>query len=323
MSNELLVSEPTMAPATYSTGYDMVPVQAIMQQAQQVQELMARGMTDGVHYGKIPGCGDKPTLLQPGAQKLMLMFGLADSYDVEREDLPNGHREYTVTCKLISKGTNLLQGSGVGLCSTMEKKYRYRNVSDFEVTGQPIPDDYKSRKQEYRKQGFGTKKINGRWEWVRYKDATAQENPDIADTYNTVLKMASKRALVAAILNSLAVSDMFTQDVEDFRSQQQSNWVPQQQAQQQPLHQDKLSTLRNLMSEAKNLGIKIQDPDDPMAGLMGWIFSTFGRQVENLTPAEINQCEQYVLDRIADKKQLGNSVGERESDLFATEDIVF
>ena len=31
----------------------------------------------------------------------------------------------------------------------MESKYRYRNVSDFELTGQPIPADAKERKQEY------------------------------------------------------------------------------------------------------------------------------------------------------------------------------
>ena len=49
-------------------------------------------------------------------------------------------------------------------------------------------------------------------------DSTQQENPDIADTYNTVLKMACKRALVAAVLNTLAVSDLFTQDVEDLGS---------------------------------------------------------------------------------------------------------
>jgi hypothetical protein len=40
-------------------------------------------------------------------------------------------------------------------------------------------------------------------------------NPDLADTYNTVLKMADKRALIAAVLNGTAASDVFTQDVED------------------------------------------------------------------------------------------------------------
>lgn len=40
-------------------------------------------------------------------------------------------------------------------------------------------------------------------------------NPDLADVYNTVLKMAVKRAHVAAILFVTCASDVFTQDVED------------------------------------------------------------------------------------------------------------
>lgn len=216
MSSELATT--TAAPLASSTGYEIVPVEQIKRQTEQVKALMASCMEDGMHYGRIPGCGSKPTLLQPGAQKLTLMFGMADTYEIAREDLPSGHREYTVTCRLVSKSTGCVQGSGVGLCSTMEKKYRYRNVSDFEITDDPIPQDAKERKQEYRKQGYGMKKVDGMWCWVKYNDSAQQENPDIADTYNTVLKMSCKRALVAAVLNTFAVSDLFTQDIEDLGS---------------------------------------------------------------------------------------------------------
>jgi len=44
-------------------------------------------------------------------------------------------------------------------------------------------------------------------------DRTA--NLDLPDQYNTVLKMSNKRALVAAVLNVTAASDVFTQDLED------------------------------------------------------------------------------------------------------------
>jgi hypothetical protein len=40
-------------------------------------------------------------------------------------------------------------------------------------------------------------------------------NPDLYDTWNTVLKMSNKRALVAAVLNTTAASDLLTQDLED------------------------------------------------------------------------------------------------------------
>lgn len=43
-------------------------------------------------------------------------------------------------------------------------------------------------------------------------------NPDLPDQYNTVLKMANKRALVAAVLNCTAASDVFTQDLEEDES---------------------------------------------------------------------------------------------------------
>ncbi len=40
-------------------------------------------------------------------------------------------------------------------------------------------------------------------------------NPDVADQANTILKMACKRALVAAVLVATNASELFTQDVED------------------------------------------------------------------------------------------------------------
>lgn len=55
------------------------------------------------------------------------------------------------------------------------------------------------------------KKYRYRWD----KNRQQVENPDIADTYNTVLKMAEKRALVAAVLVATNASAMFTQDLED------------------------------------------------------------------------------------------------------------
>ena len=195
------------------------PAMVVRDQVNKIQELMNGVLQDGQHYGKIPGCGDKPTLLQPGAEKIALMFGWAASYEVSRESLVGGHREYDVTCNLTSRDTGALVGSGIGLCSTMESKYRYRRGDSFELTGDPIPQDAKQKKAEYRRQGLGMKKVDGQWEWVRYLSEGRDENPDIADTYNTVLKMAKKRALVDAVKSTAAASDIFTQDIEDLPQQ--------------------------------------------------------------------------------------------------------
>lgn len=205
MSNEMIAAEEIGSPLSVST---------IKQQIQVIQQVLKEAMVPDTHYGTIPGT-DKPTLLKAGAEKLCLTFRLSPSYDVKERDLGNGHREYEIRCILTHIPSGKIFGEGVGICSTMETKYRYRNVSDFELTGLPIPKDSKEKKAEYRKQGFGMKKVNGVWEWVKYKDSERQENPDIADTYNTVLKMGKKRAHVDAVLTATAASDIFNQDLEE------------------------------------------------------------------------------------------------------------
>ena len=167
------------------------------------------------HYGKIPGCGDKPTLLLPGAQKLLLTFRLAPEFYGEENprDLGKNHREYIIKCRLKHINTGAFWGEGVGSCSTMESKYRYRN--EYIDTGDPIPQDYRDNKAKYKADGFVCRKDNGNWRWYQYKK-TENDNP--ADVYNTVLKMAKKRALVDAVLTATAASDIFTQDLEDLKT---------------------------------------------------------------------------------------------------------
>lgn len=283
MNNAMTKADQQGLAATDSTGYGILTVEQIINQTQQINSLMSQGMTESVHYGRIPGCGSKPTLLQPGAQKLMLMFGLADTYEIACENLPNGHREYTVTCNLVSKATGLLQGSGNGLCSTMESKYRYRK---------------RSGKRE--------------------------ENPDIADTYNTVLKMACKRALVAAVLNSLAASDMFTQDVEDNPSQYQQQGYQQQRQpaptpQQAPPRQpDPLDSLRRLMQEAKQYGLAPADLTDTVERALG-------RKMQDLNQIEISKAQAIILEQIELAKSPAPVSYEPEPDQyqFSDEDIEF
>ncbi len=188
----------------------------VVQMTLHVQQVMQEVMVKDTHYGKIPGCGDKPALLKPGAEKLCVLFRLAAVPNVEIVDLGDGHREYRVRTEIRQIGTDHLWGVGVGSCSTKESKYRWRADDKFEVVDGPIPRDAKDRKAEYRKQGFGMRKVDGDWKWVKFSgDGGRVENPDIADTFNTVLKMAKKRSLVDAVLTATAASDLFTQDIEE------------------------------------------------------------------------------------------------------------
>lgn len=194
----------------------------IIAQVTLIQQVMHAVMKDGEHYGKVPGCGDKPTLLQPGAQKLLLTFRLAPEYAIEQSNMERGHREYRVQCSLKSIGGGNFVGQGVGACSTMEGKFRYR-VAPKKMTDRPVPREYwdvrgkdpKAAQALLGGTGFSTKKDdNGVW-MITEGTSEKVEHDNPADYYNTCLKMASKRALVAATLTATAAADIFTQDLDD------------------------------------------------------------------------------------------------------------
>lgn len=203
-------------------GKEFAPLTAleIKAQVQLIQEVMQAVMQEGQHFGVIPGT-EKPSLLKAGAEKLTTTFRLAPLLHVEARDLENRHREYQVRCTLVHIPTGRVYGEGVGSCSTLEGRYRYR------VAERTCPHCGRATiikgKAEYgggwlcfqRKGGCGAKFTEQDLSIVS-QSAGRIENPDLADTYNTVLKMAKKRALIDATLTTTAASDIFTQDLEDY-----------------------------------------------------------------------------------------------------------
>jgi hypothetical protein len=205
------------------TAYESAPLTAIdiRSQVDLIQGVMKEVMVNGEHYGVIPGCGDKPTLLKPGAEKLNLTFRMSPDPQTEVVDLGHGHREYRVKTILIAIRTGRVLGAGVGSASTMETKWRYRNAEP-EITERYVPKEYwNMRKENPGKaleliggKGFTTKKVDGNWYIAKMKGEKVEyDNP--ADYYNTCWKMAKKRSLVDAVLTVTAASDIFTQDVEE------------------------------------------------------------------------------------------------------------
>lgn len=184
-----------------------LPVEQVVAQVRRVQDVMKAVMRDGEHYGTIPGC-EKPSLLKPGAEKLGFTFRLDPDFEITQRDYSGGHREYEVICRLFAISSGKRIGAGVGSCSTMEAKFRYRT----ENTGKKVPAEYWTTRDPklIGGPGFSTRKKDG--EWLIFH-RVEHDNP--ADYYNTVLKMAKKRAHVDAILTATAASDIFTQDVEE------------------------------------------------------------------------------------------------------------
>lgn len=203
--------------ATIESG--PLSAQQVRGQVNLIQEVMRDVMKVNEHYGKIPGCGDKPTLLQPGAQKLIMTFRLVADPEMTIIDMGGGHREVRCKVRLYNQSGTFL-GAGVGTCSTMEGKYRYRS-GPVEFTDKPVPKEYwdlrakdPKKAQSLLGEGMQAKKNeSGMWVCARKGQQVEHDNP--ADYYNTVEKMSYKRALVSATLTVTAASDIFTQDIED------------------------------------------------------------------------------------------------------------
>lgn len=117
MSNEMISQSQGTSGMLVDTGF-MMSLSELKLRANMVGQLKRELMVDKVHFGTIPGCGDKPTLLKNGAELLCMAFRLASGTHADINDLGNGHREYTVTTTLTSGGE--LVATGIGSCSTME-----------------------------------------------------------------------------------------------------------------------------------------------------------------------------------------------------------
>ena len=164
-----------------------------------VQEVMRAVMKEGIHYGKIPGAGDRKTLLKPGAEVLCMAFRVSDTYEVEDLSTPDKIR-YRVNCIGAHQITGGVLGSGLGEASSSEEKYKWRKAickEEFEATP---PNMRRTKFAKAKGGGF-------------YMQDQVRTEPD--DLANTVLKMANKRAKVAMTINVTACGDMFGQDLED------------------------------------------------------------------------------------------------------------
>ncbi len=207
--------------ATIEQANNLAPlsVQDVTNQVRLIQEIMRATMREGEHYGVIPGCGNKPALFQPGAQKLILTFRMNPDYEIEVITMPRDHREYRVKC-ILTNTSGVFIGAGVGSCSTMESKYRWRK-GERVCPACGKASIIKGRAEYgggwlcFAKKGGCGEKYADNDPAITGQETGRAENTDIADVYNTCLKIAKKRALVDATLTRTAASDIFTQDIED------------------------------------------------------------------------------------------------------------
>lgn len=199
-------------------------VQDAVERYGQLVQFVSTLLKVDIDYGQIPGT-NKPTLLKPGAEKLLTFFGLSKRFTVlekveEWIGLEHGGPffYYMYRCALYN-GEQLIAESD-GSCNSHESKYRWRKAE------RECPSCGKAAiikgKEEYgggwvcfkKKDGCGAKFRDGDAA-IEGQQAGRVANPDIADQVNTIQKMAQKRALIAATLLAVNASEFFTQDMED------------------------------------------------------------------------------------------------------------
>ncbi len=134
------------------------------------------------------------------------------------EDLPAGHIRVVATCEIMNHHTELLARTEA-VCSSMEAKYRFRGSRGRQcpVCGSPT---VLTAKKEYgggfycakTQGGCGESFKNGTKEAKALADIQPErlENDSPADQWNTVSKMAQKRALMSAVLMATGASALFT-----------------------------------------------------------------------------------------------------------------
>ena len=174
-------------------GSAMMTLDAVRTRMMELQAFIKGQMIEKEDFGVIPGT-QKPTLYKPGAEKLCNFYGLVPRFDfVEKEDdWEAGRFAYVVKCTLTHIRSDQVVSTAIGECNSWEARYRYRWLWPNQVIGAIPADAPKNKRGQIR-----------------------VINDDPYSLRNTILKMAQKRALVAATLMATRSSGLFTQDLED------------------------------------------------------------------------------------------------------------
>jgi len=196
-------------------------VDDLARQVEKIREVQRKLMKADVHYGVVPGAASpKPVLFKAGAELLTMLFRLAPTMEIVRSVETDTEITFVVRCTLIHLATGVSYGSAIASCSSRDKKYGTRKGKRLcpRCKRETIFASKEERGGGYycwrQKGGCGAQFAPGD-KSIEGQVVGDVPNPDIWDLHNTILKMAEKRAHVAAILAVTAASDAFTQDLED------------------------------------------------------------------------------------------------------------
>lgn len=157
----------------------------IISRREQIREVITNAMVEGVHYGLIPGT-QQLSLLKDGAEMLLAMFHIAVEPIVT--DLCTATEvRFKVECRGIAIGSQLYVGSGIGVCTSNEEKYRWRKARSKR--------EYEAAAPEHRRIKYNRD----------FEDQQVRQSP--YDVFQTIMSMAKKRGMVDLAKTALAASE--------------------------------------------------------------------------------------------------------------------
>ena len=116
------MSEQQITALSVIDSIDTNIVARTMEKIHAFQQVIQKAVKPGHDIGIIPGT-NKPTLLKPGAEKIVMMMGLSSRYEImdKVEDYEKGFFSYNIRCTLSRNGYDICEG--VGNCNSRESKY--------------------------------------------------------------------------------------------------------------------------------------------------------------------------------------------------------
>lgn len=169
---------------------------SLIEKKQIIKEFIKTQLVEGIHndFAVVPGTNTK-SLLKPGAEKLMLLFGLRSEVEKVSEILDhNGNfAMFVYKASIFHIRTGIKIAECEASCNSKEKKYATRSV--WRKNANNVSEKF-------------------------------QEETPMYDILNTLMKMCQKRAIVGGVILATGASDFFTQDLEDETDAQQLGVKP-------------------------------------------------------------------------------------------------
>lgn len=95
------------------------------------QKVIKETLQEDLDYGASYKGSKKPSLLKPGAEKILMLLGLSSEYEIieKIQDYQEGFFAYTIKCTLLNAGIPITEG--LGHCNSKERKYEGENQDKY------------------------------------------------------------------------------------------------------------------------------------------------------------------------------------------------